>query len=292
LNRPLRNTEASIAERLVRHSKRHRTDHSSVLARYGIERLLWRLSNAEFSEQFVVKGAMLFLLWQGDSGRPTRDLDLLGKGTPDLARLIAMFRELCAQETSKLDGLVFPPDSVSASRIRPQEEYQGVRIRMLAMLSRTRIDIQVDIGFGDAITPGPELATFPTLLDLPAPRVLVYPAATVVAEKLQAIVELGIRTSRMKDFHDLADLMDSDRCLPSDVEAAIRATFARRATRIPDDVPVGLSQDFAKDPGKIKQWNAFESRIGKPIGKRSLEDVAASLRERFMPIFHDLRGKP
>jgi len=273
---------ASVADRLARVAKAQRQDHSFVLARYGIERLLWRLSQMPFADEFIVKGATLFLLWRGDQTRPTRDLDLLGTGSPDPQRLIGTFRTLCAFDAESVDGLVFDADSVTATRIKDGEEYEGVRLRLRAGLGRTRIDIQIDVGFGDAVTPPATKAVFPTLLDQPAPEVWVYPAATAMAEKLQAIVDLGIRTSRMKDFYDLLVLLEEDAVPAAQLEAAIRATFARRHTPIPTGIPLGLSDEFAQDPGKQKQWMAFQKRLQLEDG-RSLGEVIANLQARILP---------
>jgi predicted nucleotidyltransferase component of viral defense system len=274
---------ASVADRLVRLAKEQRRDHSFVLARYGIERLLWRLSQMPFVDEFIVKGATLFLLWRGDQTRPTRDLDLLGKGSPDPGRLIGMFRSLCVLDAESVDGLVFDPDSIVASRIKEEEEYEGVRLRLRALLGRTRIDIQIDIGFGDAVTPPATKSVFPTLLDQPAPNVLVYPAATVIAEKLQAIVDLGMRTSRMKDFYDLLLLLETDATSSALLEEAIAATFARRRTPIPTGIPLGLSDEFAQDLGKQKQWKAFQNRL-KLEDERTLAEVISSLQIKVLPI--------
>ena len=287
------NTEglaASVADRLARLAKAQRRDHSFVLVRYGIERLLWRLSQSPLSEEFIVKGATLFVLWRGDQTRPTRDLDLLGRGSSDPQRIAEMFRTLCVMDASSVDGLVFDPDSVTASRIKDEEEYEGVRLRLRASLGRTRIDIQVDVGFGDAVTPPASKAVFPTLLDHPSPNVWVYPPATAMAEKLQAIVGLGMRTSRMKDFHDLLVLLEADAASAEDLEAAIRATFDRRRTPIPIEIPVGLSDEFARDPGKQKQWAAFQKRIQVEY-PRSLEEVIARLQTMVIPRFSAILEK-
>lgn len=280
---------ASVADRLVRLAKEQRRDHSFVLARYGIERLLWRLSRMPFADEFIVKGATLFLLWRGDQTRPTKDLDLLGKGSPEPERLVGLFRSLCAFDAASIDGLVFDPDSVTASRIKEDDEYEGVRLRLRAGLGRTRINIQIDVGFGDAVTPAPVKAMFPTLLDQPAPDVWVYPAATVVAEKLQAIVDLGIRTSRMKDFYDLLLLLEMQAATAMQLEEAIEATFARRRTPIPNGIPIGLSEDFSSDPAKQSQWKAFRKRLR--LEDSSLTDVVANLRTMVLPLFESIHRR-
>jgi len=280
----------SIADRLARYAKAHSQDHSFVLARYGIERLLWRISNSGMADDFILKGATLFVVWQGDMLRPTRDLDLLGHGSPQPERFAAIFKELCKQETASVDGLVFHPESVAASRIRAEEEYEGVRVRMLATLARTRIDIQVDIGFGDTVVPGPIKADFPTLFDLPQPSLWMYTPETVVAEKLQTIVELGIRTTRLKDFHDISKLLDSDRLSLPNLEASVRATFERRRTAIPVDVPFGLSDAFGQDQSKQRQWIAFLNRTGSG-SIRSLTEIVSQIRKQAIPLFGRIRER-
>jgi predicted nucleotidyltransferase component of viral defense system len=272
---------ASVADHLVRLAKEHRRDHAFILVRYGIERLLWRLSQTPFSTEFVVKGGTLLLLWYGNQTRPKRDLDLLGRGTPDPGRLATLFRSLCAIDAAVVDGLVFDPESVVASRIKEDQEYEGVRLRMRASLGRTRIDIQVDVGFGDEITPPPIKAIFPTLLGQPAPEVLVYPSATVIAEKLHAIVDLGFRSTRMKDYFDLTLLLESNVVPEPLLAEAIRSTFARRRTPLPSDVPAGLSEEFGSDAEKQKQWRAFQSRL-QLDDERPLEEIVAILRSRVL----------
>lgn len=282
------NAAASIAARLASIARTQGRDHSFILTRYGIERLLWRLSRADFCDDFVVKGAMLFLLWDPASGRPTRDLDLLGRGDPSQERIRAMFLELCAEDTVSHDGLVFHPDSVTASRIKEDDEYEGVRIRMLATLEKTRIDIQIDVGFGDAVVPAPVRSTFPTLLGMSAPEIQAYPQEVVVAEKFHAIVHLAGRNTRMKDFHDLRVLLESGRVDGALLAEAIASTFQRRGTPIPQAIPVGLTTEFARDSDRIRQWNAFYKRLG--IERtHSLEETVDVIRSRLVPIVAEMR---
>jgi hypothetical protein len=193
---------ASVRTRLSILAKKNKEDFQFVLTRYAIERLLYRLSKTVHADEFVLKGAMLFQLWTDRAHRPTRDLDLLGRGDPSLDRLTKIFRHVCEVAVED-DGLTFAADEVSVGRIKEDQEYEGVRVGCVARIGRARIDVQVDIGFGDAITPEPEKVQYPGLLDLPVPEVAVYPRETVVAEKFQAMVMLGIANSRMKDFFDL-----------------------------------------------------------------------------------------
>lgn len=198
----------------------------------------------------------MFQVWTRHAHRPTRDLDLHGFGLPDIDHLARVFREICEQ-TVENDGLVFVVDTVSACKLKEDDEYEGIRIKFDAKLGAARIPIQVDIGFGDAITPEPILIDFPTLLELPPPTLQSYPRETVIAEKFQAMVMLGIANSRMKDFFDLFVLCTEFEFDGELICQAIKATFERRKTIIPNSHPVALRTEFSEDKQKSVQWNAF-----------------------------------
>jgi predicted nucleotidyltransferase component of viral defense system len=228
-----------------------------ILVRYGSERLLYRLSRSRYVDRFLLKGPMLFAIWTEETHRPTRDIDFLGFGANDTDELARIFRDICQTDVEP-DGLLFKMETVRAQPIRDASVYAGIRITMEARLENARIPIQVDIGFGDAVTPDPEEVQFPVLLDLPAPRLRSYPLYTVIAEKLEAIVLLGEANSRMKDFYDVKFLSLRFEFDGQTLVEAIRATFNRRKTRLPDVVPVAFTQEFATD--KAPQWNAFIQR--------------------------------
>jgi hypothetical protein len=230
-----------------------------VLTRYGVERLLYLLSRTPAAERFILKGAVLFYIWEGEIPRPTRDVDFLGYGDASPKVVAAVFREVCGA-TVEPDGLSFMSSSVRAAQIRDRQEYGGVRVKLTAMLGRARVPLQIDVGFGDAVTPRAEVATFPALLDFPAPRVRAYPTASVVAEKFQAMVALGIANTRMKDFYDLYRLSETQDFDGEVLAAAIRATFERRGTPIPSELPLALGDAFAGDADKQAQWRAFLRR--------------------------------
>lgn len=235
-------------------------DFQSTLLLYALERLLYRLSQSDYRLQFVLKGALLFNLWSEHPSRATRDVDLLGFGENSPGRITEIFRELCALPVVE-DGLLFASETVSSARIKPDQEYEGVRITLIAYLSgtRTKVDIQIDVGFGDAVTPAPLLMEFPPLLNLPAPQLLSYPRETVVAEKFQAMVLLGMSNTRMKDFYDLWRLATDFDFDGAVLGAALKATFDRRRTKLPesiDDVVV-LTPIFADSLLKQQAWRAF-----------------------------------
>lgn len=277
-----RNTAASVRQRLLNLARDRGEDFGLVLTRYALERVMYRLSVSEHREQFVLKGAMLFALWADDPHRPTRDLDLLGHGTIDTQRLEQVFREVIGVEVEN-DGLEFLAETVRGERIREDEEYEGVRVRLEARLAAARIKIQIDVGFGDVVTPVPQEMEYPVLLAYPAPRLLTYPRETVVAEKFEAMVKLGIANSRMKDFYDLwvmARDFEFDGALLS---RAIKATFERRGTALPTGVPLALSDEFSEDQAKKTQWAAFLRRLGRDAGGTSLAGVTKVLGEFLMP---------
>jgi Nucleotidyl transferase AbiEii toxin, Type IV TA system len=254
---PKRNLPASVRQRLLTLSKRRKEPFDLMLVRYGIERLLYRLSRSPHAEKFLLKGAMLFAIWSDGTHRPTRDVDLLGFGPRGDEVLKAIFTDLCRLETEP-DGLTFLPDSVSAAPIREEAAYPGTRILLEARLANARISVQVDIGFGDVVTPAPEEIEFPSLLDFPAPHLRAYPIYTVVAEKLEASVRLGEANTRMKDFFDLWFLSQK---FPFDGELlkdAITRTFSRREMPLPATVPVALTPEFAAL--KATTWAVFIRR--------------------------------
>lgn len=253
------NRAASIRARLKQHADASKQDFDLILTRYGLERLLYRLSISDHASDFLLKGALLFQIWYGNPHRPTRDADLLGFGASDVPTLAAVFRTVAAIAVD--DGINFDPASVAGSAIRKDAGYGGVRVDLRATLAGARIALQVDIGFGDAVTPDAQTVPYPTLIvDVPAPTLRAYPKATVVAEKVHAITVLGMTNSRMKDFFDLWVLLHDATLDRSELRRAIAATFARRQTPLPEATPLGLSAAFANDAAKQVQWRAFLKR--------------------------------
>lgn len=257
--KPPTNLAASVRQRLGNVAHERGQELQLVLTRYGVERLLYRLGHVPEGRRFVLKGAVLFYLWEGDVPRPTQDVDFLGSGDASPGAVAQLFRDVCGAAVEP-DGLAFLTESVDAVPIRGRNEYGGVRVRLIALLGKARIPLQIDVAFGDAVTPRARLATFPTLLDFPAPRVRAYPPETVVAEKLHAMVTLGMANTRMKDFYDLFVIATTQRLDREMVVAAIGATFARRGTAIPIEAPIALTETFGRDREKQAQWRAFLNR--------------------------------
>lgn len=247
---------ASILTRLLNLAKQRGDDYSLLLNRFGLERLLHRVSVSRHSERFLLKGALLFSLWYDRPHRPTRDADLLGFGSDGLEDLTETFREIAAIDLG--DGIEFDLPSIRAELIREANLYGGTRVRIVGHIGKTRAALQVDVGFGDAVTPAPERVQFPTLLeDFDALDLRVYPVYTVIAEKYQAMVALGMANTRMKDFYDLAVIAKRTELDGLTLAQAMAATFNRRGTPLPEVPPLALTAAFADIAAKQQQWVAF-----------------------------------
>ena len=262
-----KNIAASIRQRLLNIAREQRIEFQLILTRFALERFLYRLSQSNYSNDFVLKGAMLFQVWGGSLHRPTRDLDLLSFGTPDIAYFTKTIKEICDQDFSD-DGLLFHSESILLERIKEEDEYQGLRATLIVTLDTARIPLQIDIGFADAIIPAPVKIDYPTLLDLPIPKLRAYSKETVIAEKFHAMVHRGIANSRMKDFYDIWVLATTYTFEENVLKNAIRATFKRRDTQIPIEAPLALTTEFAEDVTKMTQWSAF-LRKGKLLAAES-----------------------
>ena len=278
----MKNPAASIHARLAQRRTKTGEDYNVLLVRFTLERLLYRLSISKHREQFVLKGAMLFALWEPALHRVTRDLDLLGFGHPSPERLADIFRELCNLEV-EADGVVFDPRSVACEDIRAQNEYAGIRVKLRAMVGKAVVPLQVDVGFGDALPVAPEEITFPVMLGMAAPKLRAYSRETVVAEKLEAIVKLGMLNSRFKDYFDLHYLAQKFPFEGALLVKSIAGTFARRGTAFPAGLPAGLTPMFGTDPAKIRGWEAFWRKTGPKAAAPTLEAVIKLLVEFLEP---------
>jgi predicted nucleotidyltransferase component of viral defense system len=285
---PLSNVAHSVRARLLTLAKAEGEEFNYVLIRYALERFLLRLSHSPHRDTFILKGAMLFRIWSPQTHRPTKDLDLLGRGSPEPARLAALFAEMCAVEVDD-DGMIFDAKSVKAARIKEDAEYEGVRVTFKARLGTARLDLQVDVGFGDAVSPEPIEIDFPTMLPMAAPKLRAYRRETVVAEKLHAMVELGIANSRMKDFFDIWFLSQNFDFDGGVLAEAIKATFAKRKTQLPTEMPFALTEAFSKDDAKQKQWKAFSSRMSKGSSAAPLDQLLAIISPFLWPPLEALR---
>lgn len=269
---------ASVRARLLNVAKAQSVDFNQVLVRFALERILYRLTRSQHADRFLLKGALLFTLWYDMPHRATRDADLLGFGASDPASVAQVFRDIAAIAVN--DGIVFDPTSITAEEIRKEAGYGGVRVIISGELAKARCKTQIDVGFGDAVTPGPVDSVYPVLLDdLPAPLLRAYPTYTVIAEKLHAIALLGMTNSRLKDYFDLSVLLERETLDPDLLAQAIGATFERRAMAVPAALPVGLTDEFAHDPSRQALWQAFLKK--NELAPEALPSVVDRLRAAF-----------
>ncbi len=280
----IKNLAASVHNRLIRYSHERNEEPNTVLTRYANERFLFRLTQGKYQEQFILKGALLFLAWADQPHRPTRDIDLLGKGkiaNPDSLKQI--FSEIC-NTTVEEDGLQFDAASIRVARIREEDQYGGLRVTLVSFLGKARIPIQVDVGIGDTVVPEPELLTYPTILDFPAPRIRAYRQEVVIAEKYHALVVLGMQNSRMKDIFDLWFLTTRHSFSDKMLTNAVKATFKRRRTPLPAEVPLALTEAFTQDPTKQTQWSAFLKKNRLAQHGLELADAIEQLHDFLWPL--------
>jgi len=277
-----KNIAQSVRDRLKTTALRLKLDYNLILIRYVLERLLFRLSASRHRDRFALKGAMLFVAWTEDVIRPTRDLDLLGFGDSEIEEICSAFADILGTEVPD-DGVVFDRDALAAEPIRAGQLYDGVRISVLAFVGSARVPVQIDVGFGDAVTPGLDERDYPTLLDMPAPRLRTYPRETVVAEKLEAIVSIGTRTSRMKDYYDLFCLARMFEFDGETLSAAIQATFDRRGTKVPTEPPPALSSGFAQEADVNERWAAFVRRTPLLVAPPPLVELVDELQKFLLP---------
>lgn len=262
MGRATTNQAASIKQRLLNLARKEGRVYDVVLVRYALERLLYRLSISDYRNRFILKGGMLLTLWIEGGKRETRDADFLGFGDASRESLEAIFSQIMAMDTD--DGLEFDVQALSATTIREELEYEGVRLRTTAFLEKSRIPVTIDVAFGDAIVPQAQPISYPSLLGMETPRIRTYPPATVVAEKFQAMVALGVANGRIKDYFDLWAIAKEVPISDSDLDAAIQATFERRRTPVPLERPPGLSEELANDDVKKRQWRAYSKSIDLP----------------------------
>lgn len=275
-----RNLAASVRARLLDIAKAEGADFNQLLVRFALERILYRLSQSSHADRFLLKGALLFTLWYDMPHRATRDADLLGFGASDLDSLAQTFRDVASVAVE--DGIVFDPDSVIVAEIRKEAGYTGARVLIAGEIAKARCKVQIDIGFGDAVTPGPDEAVFPVLIDdLPAPRLRTYPVYTVIAEKLHAIAVLGMTNSRLKDYLDLWVLLGRESLDEPTLARAISTTFIQRGMQVPAKHPIGLTDEFAQDPSRQNLWRAFLKK--NELEVTPLLEVVMALRTKLSP---------
>jgi predicted nucleotidyltransferase component of viral defense system len=278
--RPPVNVGASISHRLRNLAREKRRPIDEIRQYYALERFLYRLSVSRHRDRFVLKGALMMRVWDGEISRPTRDIDLLGRSGGDQEELEQIFRDVCRAPCVE-DGMTYDPDTVRGGPITGQQEYPGVRIDVIGRLDTARPRFHVDVGFGDVVVPSPLEADYPTLLDLPAPHLSGYTRESLIAEKFEAMLRYGELNSRLKDYYDIWLLSRTNEIDASSLLDAVRATLERRGTRV-DSSPPALTGEFAEP--KQPDWQAFRKRTDLSGAPEQLTEVVAALASFFEPI--------
>ncbi|MBE1426530.1 hypothetical protein H4684_003196 [Desulfomicrobium macestii] len=275
-----KNISASVRQRLLNRAHHDDRPFNELLQYYAMERFLYRLSRSAHADRFVLKGALMLRVWRSPQFRPTMDIDMLGRTNREDALILRQVRDIMMMDVG-MDGLSFDTDSLRTERITEDAEYEGIRVRFLGSLGTARINMQIDIGFGDIVHPGPEMAEMPTMLDFPAPRLLCYSRESAIAEKFEAMVSLGALNSRMKDFYDIWLLSRQFDFIGKNLAEAIRLTFKQRDTVLPGDIEA-FSRDFAEV--KQTQWMAFRKRLEQEHVPVLFQEVTRALAIFLMPI--------
>jgi hypothetical protein len=283
MNKPaITNISASVHARLINLAKSTNRPFNELLQRFAIERFLYRLSSSPHRNRFVLKGAMMMTAWRVAVIRPTKDIDLLGRMDNDIETLVEAMRDICQCRVAA-DGIEFDPVNLHGERIAEESEYAGVRVHVNGQLGRARLLVQIDIGFGDVVTPGPQSIDYPALLEFPAPTLDGYSRESAIAEKFHVLVSKGPLNSRMKDFYDIWLLSRSFEFTGRVLAAAIAATFHRRETAVSAE-PMALTAAFADDAIKQRQWAAFLRKSHLDSAPSLLRDTVRDLDPFLRPV--------
>ncbi len=282
-----RNVAASVHARLSNQARETGRPFQEVLELFALERFLFRLAASPHRKRFILKGGLLLRAWNAPITRPTRDIDLLAHGDATIASMEALFREICELVVEEEDGMVFRGDTVRGIKIKEGMAYEGVRIGFDARLGPARVPMQIDLGFGDIVHPRPAEVDYPSALGFPRPRLRAYPRETMIAEKLQAMIDLGLANSRMKDFYDIWLLARQFDFEGTALSEAIAKTFEHRGTSVPS-APMCLSTAFSRDSAKQVQWRAFRRKSRLDEAPQELEDLIDAIEPFVGPITRDL----
>jgi len=276
----IKNLSASIRARLTNKSGQARQPFAELLQYYAMERFLYRLGQSQYRDQLILKGALMFVVWRVSEGRATMDIDLLGRFDNKLTKIEGIIKDVCRAEVSP-DGLFFDPDTVKVKKIKEGADYEGIRVKFTGFLERSRVPMQVDIGFGDAIYPKPQIIDYPVILDFPKPKLRGYPIETVVAEKFEAMVKLGALNSRMKDFYDVWLMTRQFNFEGESLVKAFEKTFARRKTALPEKPPFFVDEIYKERSDQQVLWRGFLNTIKMKHAPNVLNEVV-KLIESFL----------
>ncbi len=274
----IKNIEASVRGRLQDKARKINQPFAEILQYYGMERFLYRFSQSEYAKSFILKGALMFTVWNVPQRRTTMDIDFLARFDNQIEKIEQVIRDICSVKTVN-DGLIFDPKTVKGERIKKDADYEGVRVTFQGFLEKSKISMQIDIGFGDVITPKPADVNYPTLLDFPAPHLKGYPFETVVAEKFEAMIKLGTLNSRMKDFYDVWLMTRQFNFEEKKLVTAIKATFKNRETPLPSGKQLFEAAIYADESVQATMWKAFLKKNPIKGVPESFKAVASAVEE-------------
>ena len=284
----IRNPAASVRQRLLNLARETGVEFNLVLERYAVERFLFRLSASREVNRFTLKGAALFRVWGTEELRPTRDVDFLASGIEHATEIRTALEAICDVHCPE-DGVLFDPETIRVNAIRGEELRGAMRVRVQGRLARTRLPLQIDIGFGDVVTPGPQERDYPTLLDLPAPRLWTYPRETLIAEKVQAMVRHGASNSRVKDLWDVSCLARRFAFDGETLRTALAETFGRRGTSFGRERPLALLPVYYEDAVRVRRWQHLKRQVGANAdGPTALDDAREELQRFVGPVYDSL----
>ena len=279
----IKNIEASVRGKLQDKARKTNRPFAEVLQYYGMERFLYRFSQSKFAEAFILKGALMFTVWDVPQRRTTVDIDFLARFDNQIEKIEQVIKDICAVNASA-DGLIFDAKTVKGQRIKENADYEGVRVNFLGFLDKSKIPMQIDIAFGDVIIPEPSEVDYPTLLDFPAPHLKGYTLESVVAEKFEAMIKLGILNSRMKDFYDVWLMTRQFNFEGKNLAAAIKATFGNRETPLPSGKLLFAAGIYVDESVQATMWKAFLKKNPINSAPDSFKGVVVAI-EKFL-------GKP
>jgi len=289
----MKNRTASIQSKLRSIAQNEGETYQLILVRYFVERLIYRISVSDYKRNFCLKGGSLLYAIEQEKSRPTMDVDFLGIHlSNEHAQLKAIFRKISQIEYPN-DAVELMADSISASVINKEGAYAGVRIKLEGRLGTIRQLLQIDIGFGDIVTPSPIEMDYPTLLAMDSPHILAYSTESIIAEKFEAMIDLANQNSRMKDFYDVYRLLHKGNYQPSILSEAVFATFQKRATAFTEAHTL-FSEDFALNEKRQQQWKAFLMQLdrqGALAASVALPDALALIKDKLYPIYAQLTLK-
>ena len=279
----MKNRADSIRARLLNLAKKERIDFQLIIIRFLHERLLYRISVSDYSQQLILKGGAFIYAVQGIKSRPTIDVDLLGTQiSNDIETLCGVFRQICTIESE--DEVAFNPKSVVGELITQQDKYNGVRLYIDATYHTVKQRIQIDGVFGDIVIPVAQELEYPILLDeMQIPVIQAYSTETVIAEKFQAMIELSVANSRMKDFYDVYNLLTDNKFDNETLEEAIKVTFVNRGTSYTENHAL-FTAEFGTNPQRKKSWTVFLNKINRDK-ELEFEDVMRLISEKLMPFW-------